>query len=41
MVQQGIVLDNIVSSQGIEIDKAKIEISKLLVPKTVKILDLF
>ncbi|XP_035545115.1 uncharacterized protein LOC118348198 [Juglans regia] len=37
MVQQGIVLGHIVSSRGIEVDKAKIElISKLPIPKTVK-----
>uniref|UniRef100_A0A2N9GXZ8 Reverse transcriptase domain-containing protein n=1 Tax=Fagus sylvatica TaxID=28930 RepID=A0A2N9GXZ8_FAGSY len=37
MVSKGIVLGHIVSSQGIEVDKSKIElISKLPTPKTVK-----
>ena len=37
MVQQGIVLGHIISNQGIEVDKAKIElISKLPSPTNVK-----
>ena len=37
MVNQGIVLGHIISNQGIEVDKAKIElISKLPSPKNVK-----
>ena len=37
MVTQGIILGHIVSSRGIEVDKAKIElISKLPSPRTVK-----
>ena len=42
MVNQGIVLGHIISNQGIEVDKAKIElISKLLSPKNVKIVRQF
>ena len=37
MVNQGIVLGHVISSRGIEVDKAKIElISKLSSPKNVK-----
>ena len=37
MVQQGIVLDHIISKKGIEVDKAKVElIVKLSSPTTVK-----
>ena len=37
MVTQGIVLGHIVSREGIEVDKAKVElISNLLTPKCVK-----
>ena len=37
MVNQGIVLGHIISSRGIEVDKAKIDIiSKLLPPTNVK-----
>ena len=37
MVMKGIVLGHVVSKNGIEVDRAKIElISKLLSPKTVK-----
>ena len=42
MVDQGIVLGNVISSRGIEIDKAKIElISKLPSPTNVKIVRQF
>jgi len=37
MVQQGIVLGHVISRQGIEVDKAKVDlISNLLPPRTVK-----
>ena len=37
MVSKGIILGHIVSSQGVEVDKSKIElIPKLPTPKTVK-----
>ena len=42
MVNQGIVLGHVISSRGIEVDKAKIElISKLLSPTNVKIVRQF
>ena len=37
MIKQGIVLDHIISSKGIEVDKAKVDlISNLPPPKTVR-----
>ena len=37
MTTSGIVLDHVVSSKGIEVDKAKVEvISKLPSPKTIR-----
>ena len=40
MVTQGIVLEHVVSKEGIEVDKAKVEsISNLLTPKCVKTYD--
>ena len=42
MVTQGIVLDHIVSAEGIQVDKAKIDlITNLSVPKTIKDVQLF
>jgi hypothetical protein len=42
MVKQGIVLGNVISSKGIEVDKAKVDlISSLLPPRTVKEIQLF
>jgi hypothetical protein len=37
MVQQGIVLEHVISRRGIEVDKAKVDlISNLPPPRTVK-----
>ena len=37
MVEQGIILEHVISHQGIEVDKAKVDlISNLLAPHTVK-----
>ena len=42
MVNQGIVLGHVISSKGIEIDKAKVElISKLIPPTNVKVVRQF